>query len=340
MSLPDLNDAARDQKIKDLRSRLDALNRAPVKAEFAVDPMARDLRRALAARKRRALLVSREPAPLSPGYRFPPATILYKRDLPRTTPAPLPEFTLQPPATVVLEEAVQGREIVHPTKGRAFLTETLVRDLAETLGVDELFAEKLAAGDTRLLERLRRSFDTPLFAPEDFVFVDIETTGLSTSPLFLIGVMVWEAGGFTVRQFLARTYAEEAATIALFLDACNGRKLLVTFNGKSFDYPYIRNRAAASGVPFGTPLPHFDLLHESRRVWKGRLPNCKLQTLELHVCKRGRTGDIPGHLIPQAYHDYVHSGNAWQIVDVLKHNLLDLITLAELMGRWPDNQIC
>jgi hypothetical protein len=49
MSSPDPKDATHDQKIKDLRGRLDALNRAPVKVEIAVDPMADDLRRALAA---------------------------------------------------------------------------------------------------------------------------------------------------------------------------------------------------------------------------------------------------------------------------------------------------
>jgi uncharacterized protein len=114
--------------------------------------------------------------------------------------------------------------------------------------------------------------------------------------------------------------------------------MIITFNGKTFDYPYIKNRAIATGVAINEVLPHFDLLHECRRLWKATLPDCKLQTLEKYVCNRTRFGDIPGHLIPQAYHDYVRTENAWQMKEILKHNMLDLVTLGELMGRWPEMQ--
>ena len=165
--------------------------------------------------------------------------------------------------------------------------------------------------------------------------MDVESTGLGNSPLFLIGVMVWVGDGFETQQFFARNYAEERAVVSLFLEACAGKKLLVTFNGKSFDFPYIRARAAATGLSFDLAPSHLDLLHESRRIWKGRVPNCKLQTLETHVCKRIRHGDIPGSEIPDAYHQYVRTNDAWQMVDVLKHNLLDLVTMADLMNRMP-----
>jgi len=61
-----------------------------------------------------------------------------------------------------------------------------------------------------------------------------------------------------------------------------------------------------------------------------------LQTLEWHVCQRMRYDDIPGSEIPDAYHAFVRSGNAGQIATILKHNKLDLITLADLMTRFPD----
>ncbi|MGM0491216.1 MAG: ribonuclease H-like domain-containing protein, partial [Planctomycetota bacterium] len=63
---------------------------------------------------------------------------------------------------------------------------------------------------------------------------------------------------------------------------------------------------------------------------KCQLPDCKLQTLERHVCRRRRTGDIPGREIPSAYHDFVRSGDAWLIRGVLHHNALDLVTLLQL----------
>ena len=169
----------------------------------------------------------------------------------------------------------------------------------------------------------------------DIVFMDIETTGLSSSPLFLIGIMVWEEGGFRVHQYFARNYAEEAAVISTFLDRCLPARMLVTFNGKTYDYPYIRNRAAANGIPFNLELAHVDLLHEGRRIWKHELPNCKLQTLEASICGRHRVDDLPGSQIPDAYHAYVRTNNAYQMVGALEHNMYDLITLADIMTHFP-----
>ena len=132
-------------------------------------------------------------------------------------------------------------------------------------------------------------------------------------------------------QLLARDYAEEAAILQKFGERHADARLLVTFNGKAFDLNLIRERAAYHGVemPDRDP-PHLDLLHESRRRWRGRLPNYKLQTLEQYLCGRHRAGDIPGSAIPDAYHQYVDTQDARRIADILRHNLLDILTMAEI----------
>ena len=165
--------------------------------------------------------------------------------------------------------------------------------------------------------------------------MDVESTGLGNSPLFLIGTMVWSGEGFEVRQFFARNYAEERGVIAKFIEIMADRRVLVTFNGKSFDFPYIRTRAAATGIAFQLDPWHLDMLHICRRIWKHRLPDCRLQTLESRICNRLRRGDIPGSQIPDAYHAYVHTSDARRMVDVLKHNMLDLVTMADLITRLP-----
>jgi uncharacterized protein YprB with RNaseH-like and TPR domain len=109
----------------------------------------------------------------------------------------------------------------------------------------------------------------------------------------------------------------------------------VSFNGKSFDQPYVRTRAAANGVPYRLALDHLDLVHAARRIWKRTLPDCRLQTLERCICGRAREEDIPGHLIPDAYHTYVRTGNGAEMIDVLRHNFLDLVTMADLIIRLP-----
>jgi uncharacterized protein YprB with RNaseH-like and TPR domain len=234
----------------------------------------------------------------------------------------------------MLEETLSGCEAIHPDGGRFYLLTTDVADIENGAALNTRFPTALADRTSGLCERLTRSIDPESVTLDDFVFMDIETTGLSSSPLFLIGIMMWGQDGFQVHQFFARNYAEEAAVIATFLDRCLAAKLLVTFNGKTYDYPYIRNRAAANGIPFALDLVHVDLLHESRRIWKHQLPDCKLQTLESRICGRDRVGDIPGSEIPEAYHTYVRTNNACQMVSALEHNMLDLVTLADIMTHF------
>lgn len=262
-----------------------------------------------------------------------PALIVYHRDLPRREPNASSPST-EGGAKVILEEAVEGVE-VHSGHGKAFMVCTHVDDLEGAECFSGRFQEKVSAEDSALRQRIASACPSAELMLDDLILIDIETTGLGNSPLFLIGTMVWEMDGLEVRQYLARNYAEEAAVIAAFIDTCAPKKLLVTFNGKSFDFPFIRTRAAANRIPFHIDPPHFDLLHECRRVWKDVLPNCRLQTLERYVCKRARYGDIPGSQIPEVYHEYVRTENARLIAEILKHNLLDLVTMADLMTRLP-----
>jgi len=259
---------------------------------------------------------------------------VYRRDLPRR-PSTGQEIGRPRSRAVVLEETVDGAEERHPERGTAYVVRTRVDQVRGAEPCSLAFSQALARGRDTLHPRLALLCDPRRLIPEDVVFVDLETAGLGTAPLFLIGTMTWVDGGLEVQQYLARDYAEEAAAIALFVEQHACRKLLVTFNGKSFDYPFIRTRAAANGIPFSWRPAHFDLLHACRRVWKGVLPDCKLQTLETFVCRRPRRGDIPGSQIPEAYHAYVRTADASQIVQVLEHNTLDLITLADLMTRFP-----
>jgi uncharacterized protein YprB with RNaseH-like and TPR domain len=133
-------------------------------------------------------------------------------------------------------------------------------------------------------------------------------------------------------QFLARDYSEEAAILHAFAGRLERTEVLVTFNGKSFDMNMLRHRSAFHGVEMPARLAHhLDLLHESRKRWKKSLPNCRLQTLEACLCGRRRVGDIPGWQIAEAYHSFVRSGDARPIGAIVHHNLLDLLTMGELV---------
>ncbi|MBD3321680.1 MAG: hypothetical protein GF350_11350 [Chitinivibrionales bacterium] len=333
----------RKKDISYLRSKLDALDRkftSSARSDGDGPPKQRERPPALeelnrAVRKKRnqkemgqAQNVSKKSRNHSP--------IVYHRTI-RRKHTQTPDTPVFPAWSVNLEDAVDGAEVAIDGEATAYYISTVIDEIEQAEAVSRSFSMRLTEKGSCLKKKMTALVDNDKISPDDFVFMDIETTGLSNSPLFLIGIMIWNDTGFEVKQFFARNYSEEAAVIRMFIDECRLRKILVTFNGKSFDFPYIRTRAAATGVRFDLEPFHFDLLHESRRIWKHELPDCKLQTLERHVCNRMRQGDIPGSEIPDAYHSYVHSKNAWQIVEILKHNLLDLITLADLMARMGES---
>jgi uncharacterized protein YprB with RNaseH-like and TPR domain len=193
-----------------------------------------------------------------------------------------------------------------------------------------------------LLSRLQCAMANPPssflegLAPEDLLFCDIETMGLSSSePLFLIGAMRVVKGELRLQLFLARTLDEEKAAITAFSKIMRG-KTLVTFNGKSFDWPFIEGRATRNLVRLPKPAGHFDLIFSARRRYRGQLPNCRLQTLEMGICKRGRKGDIPSSQIPDRYYDFLEISEnggqgAYLLAPILFHNALDVLTMAELI---------
>ena len=86
--------------------------------------------------------------------------------------------------------------------------------------------------------------------------------------------------------------------------------MLVTFNGKSFDWPLLQTRYRMTRV--GTapePLAYLDLLHPARRLWRLQLNSVAQAQLERHVLKLDRGQDIPSETIPQRYFDFLRGGS-------------------------------
>jgi uncharacterized protein len=176
-------------------------------------------------------------------------------------------------------------------------------------------------------------------APERWAFLDTETTGLaggSGTYAFLIGVGRITPEGFRVRQFFMREYAEERSLLAGLNDHLSAFDVLITYNGKSYDQPLLetRYRMARSRPPFDS-LSHLDLLYGARRIWKLRLESCRLVELEQQILGFHREGDIPGHLIPYLYFEYLRSRESWRLMPVFHHNTLDIVTLACLTAIVP-----
>jgi uncharacterized protein YprB with RNaseH-like and TPR domain len=163
--------------------------------------------------------------------------------------------------------------------------------------------------------------------------IDIETGGFAGTEVFLIGVVMADIRPLRVIQWLARDYAEEAALLHALAEVAQQRDIWVSFNGKSFDEPFLRDRALIHRVALPRPRLHVDLLHLARRRFRGRLPDCRLQTLERHVLGWQRAGDVPGAEIPGLFHLFMRTRNPAPIIPVIEHNQLDLVSSTELLSR-------
>jgi len=169
------------------------------------------------------------------------------------------------------------------------------------------------------------------FGFRKMLFLDIETCGLSGVPVFLIGLALVGESTFVLRQLFARDYTEESALLRELGRLLEDVDFLVTFNGKSFDVPFLRDRAIHHRLSLHLDVPHLDLLWMARRRWRTVLPDCKLKTLEWHVLRRRRSGDVWGFEIPGLYHDYVQNGEPHRLIPVFHHNMLDVIAMVELI---------
>lgn len=168
------------------------------------------------------------------------------------------------------------------------------------------------------------------------LFLDTETTGLGvgTGNLpFMIGFGYVDggAGTFTVEQLLIRHPGEERAMLAYLLGKFAGVTHLVTYNGRSFDWPVLTSRFVLNGWrPSGVEPGHLDFLHPSRALWKNTLPSCRLSRIEEDRLGIVRGEDVPGSLAPELYMKYLSDGDAAHLRGVYVHNERDILTLASL----------
>lgn len=174
----------------------------------------------------------------------------------------------------------------------------------------------------------------PIDPSRPIVCLDTETTGLGTAAgtlPFLVALGRWQGGSMVIRQLLLPDHPDEPA----FLDALE-RHLppdctLVTYNGRSFDWPLIVNRYRLHGRRPPRVADHLDLLPVARQLWRHRLPDARLASVEAGVASVRRHGDLPGALIPEMYFDWLRRRDPGVFPGILEHNHQDVLSLALLL---------
>jgi uncharacterized protein YprB with RNaseH-like and TPR domain len=176
--------------------------------------------------------------------------------------------------------------------------------------------------------------------PERALYLDTETTGLGGGSgiwPFLIGLGSFdETGHFEVEQLLLRSPADETALLERVRQRIEQSELIVSYNGKTFDWPLLGTRAVMCRLPPFPERPHLDLLHVGRRLHRERLGACRLVTLESEVLGFVRGPDIEGGEVPARYAHFLRTGDEEALLAVVEHNAWDVASMAALVGLYGE----
>jgi len=234
---------------------------------------------------------------------------------------------------VNIEEVISGRFISTPF-GPSFFGESYFPP-DYRCGQVELF--QIFQSSPQIISHLARDDRLNELDIHKTVFLDTETTGLAGGAgtyIFLVGIGYFKKNQFCVRQYFMRDYNEERALLSALNDLLGDFKTVVTYNGKTFDLPLMESRYIMSGIKMSLEDPcHFDLLYPARRLWKRRLENCSLSTVEREILKVRRIDDVPGYLIPEIYFKYLQTKDARLLKRVFEHNLQDILSLVALVSK-------
>jgi len=179
------------------------------------------------------------------------------------------------------------------------------------------------------------------FSRSDLVFIDLETTGFSPlNPLFLVGLLFFDRERPLLLQLLARDYEEEEAVLEAAGELLSCFKVAVSYNGRSFDLPYLAGRMRFFRMTLEEIPWQLDLLHQTRRFFRPELPDCRLRTTARRLLAGEAEETLPGSAVPSAYHRFVETGDAELMAGILRHNREDLLLMAHLVkvigDKWKE----
>jgi uncharacterized protein YprB with RNaseH-like and TPR domain len=170
---------------------------------------------------------------------------------------------------------------------------------------------------------------------KDFLFFDIETTGLSGGAgtyVFLIGMLRLDEDCVSIIQYFLNNLSSERLFLHYLGEYFSPDAVIVSYNGKTFDINVLKNRYILNARPFleGNNV-HLDLLYPSRRIWRGMFPDYSLATVEKMAIGLQRSFDIPGFRIPDVYFQYLRNLEVSdELHSVFVHNRNDVLSLLAL----------
>ncbi len=182
-----------------------------------------------------------------------------------------------------------------------------VQQSRERLEHDPLYFTELLATNQhwRIFPHFRHSI----------AYFDIETTGLDAVWDQITTIALYD--GKDVRYYIAGRNLED------FVEDLNQYDLLVTYNGKTFDLPFVERAFNIS-----INKAHIDLRYVLRSLgFSGGLKRCEEQL----GLDRGDLAGVDGYCAVLLWQEYVRSGNERALETLLAYNIEDVVNLENLM---------
>lgn len=147
-------------------------------------------------------------------------------------------------------------------------------------------------------------------------YLDIETTGLSSSRNIITTIALYD--GKTIKHYINGQNLDD------FPKNIQEYAVVVTYNGKTFDIPFIENY-------FGIQIPHahLDLRYILKSLgYSGGLKSCEKQ---FGIGRTGTLADVDGLFAIFLWQDYQRKRNQKALETLLSYNIEDVINLEYLM---------
>lgn len=174
-----------------------------------------------------------------------------------------------------------------------------------------------------------------IFNLDKTLFFDIETTGFSPghSHLYLIGCIHFKDGIYHFTQWFSDlgTPDDEKELLENFLTFAEPFDLFVTYNGETFDLPYIEKKASIYGLTY-EKLSSYDI-YKQIRSYKTlfQVSNLKLKTMEQFL-GINREDKYDGQKLIAIYKDYLKTRDPLSYKCMLLHNREDVTSLISLLA--------
>lgn len=172
---------------------------------------------------------------------------------------------------------------------------------------------------------------------KDSCFLDIETTGLdrNRNNVYLIGIVYFDLhiNSWVLQQIFADNLKEEREILLETAKILRMYDTIINYNGSSFDIPFLNSRFKLHNVDYFIDKKRsFDIYRMVRSNKKFlNLENLKLKTIERHLGIE-RDDMYSGKDCINFYYDYEASGNNSLKINILNHNMDDLIYLLDIIS--------